>query len=158
MKPVKQFFLYNKKEQGYGKQNRDNPHEFVAIVWDPKHATLYTEAEAEFLISLHGKNWVKKNKDKVTKPKLAKEDADLNMSFLVDTDEQQFLTLMNKLGVPVDKWTDKNCIYSTALELGAVVEYTVKRTNFSFDALGRFVGSSDEGVKSFTRPHSKVNE
>ena len=72
------------------------------------------------------------------------------------TDEQLLIETFDRLGIKYDKWTGKSYIYSTALVLGAVVEYTVKGANFNFDKDGKFVGSANEAINSFSLPFSKV--
>lgn len=76
----------------------------------------------------------------------------------VKNEERKFLSLMKKLGVKVDTFTEPQYIYSKAIEYGAVVEHCIKRANFAFDKKGKFVGSSDEGANSFNRRGSSKNE
>lgn len=54
----KGYTLFNTKEQGYGRKHRWKPTEFVAIVWEQRFASLYSKAEASFLILLHGSEWI----------------------------------------------------------------------------------------------------
>lgn len=49
--------LYNKKEKGFAKKNMFNPNEVIAIMWEAKYGSSYSKSEAEFMITLLGKNW-----------------------------------------------------------------------------------------------------
>ena len=74
------------------------------------------------------------------------------------TEEEKFLYLMNELGIKVDSFDEPQYIYTKALEYGAVVEHCIKRTNFSFDKDGKFIGHSDESSNSFNKRGSTKNE
>lgn len=67
-----------------------------------------------------------------------------------NTEEQQFVSTMNDLGIKFHKWTGKNYIYSTAVSLGAVVEYEVKGARFCFDGEGTLVGTANDSINSFS--------
>lgn len=71
------------------------------------------------------------------------------------TEEHKFLKLMKRLGIKVDTFTETNCIYSEALEKGAIVEHSIKRANFAFNKKGKLVGISDENVNSFSVRNNK---
>lgn len=69
------------------------------------------------------------------------------------TEQQLFKALMKKMGISINKFTDKQYFFEEALEAGAVISYDIcdGQTTFNFNKKGRFVGINNQSIDGWKK-------